>query len=193
MAPSRLRSADPTVREAARMSVLIRPGRHGEAQALPDIERDAGRSFLTIPDLAWIAGDQVMSVEAHNAAIANGALWVAEDAAGAIVGFLSAELFTDALHVWEMAVRAAAQRNGIGARLIAASIDHARRLGSPALTLTTFRDVAWNAPFYERRGFRVLADTELSDRLREVLQLEVDAGLPAARRCAMRCDVQPFG
>jgi GNAT superfamily N-acetyltransferase len=175
------------------MSVRIRPGRSGDAPALPDIERDAGRSFLAIPDLAWIAGDQVMSVEAHDVAIANGTLWVAEDAAGAIVGFLTAQPFADALHVWEMAVRTTAQRKGVGALLLAASIDHARRLGLPTVTLTTFREVPWNAPFYGRCGFEVLADDDLSQRLRAVLRQEVDAGLPAARRCAMRCIVKPSG
>jgi GNAT superfamily N-acetyltransferase len=175
------------------MSVPIRPGRQGEAQALPNIERDAGRSFLAIPDLAWIAGDHVMSVEAHDAAIAGGTLWVAEDAIGALVGFLSAELFADALHVWEMAVRTAAQRKGLGAGLLAASVDHARRVGSPAVTLTTFRDVPWNAPFYGRHGFRVLADEELGDRLVGILRQEVDAGLPATHRCAMRFIVKPSG
>jgi GNAT superfamily N-acetyltransferase len=179
---------DRTVRER-RVSIAIRPARRGDAQALPDIERDAGRSFLVIPELAWIAGDQVMSVEAHDAAIAHGTLWVAEDNDGVVIGFLSAERFADALHVWEMAVRAAAQRQGIGARLIAAAIDQASRDGLSAVTLTTFRDVPWNAPFYRRHGFRVLAEAEFGERLRAVLRQEVEAGLPAARRCAMRRDV----
>ena len=30
----------------------------------------------------------------------------------------------------------------------------ARAHGSPALTLTTFTEVPWNAPYYERLGFR---------------------------------------
>jgi hypothetical protein len=33
---------------------------------------------------------------------------------------------------------------------------HASATGVQALTLTTFRDVDWNAPYYSRCGFRVL-------------------------------------
>jgi len=35
--------------------------------------------------------------------------------------------------------------------------------GLPALTLTTFTHVPWNAPYYTRCGFRVLDDAEISD------------------------------
>jgi GNAT superfamily N-acetyltransferase len=167
------------------MSFVVRPARPEEAEALPEIERDAGRSFLAIPDLAWIAGDQVMSAEAHAAAIAAGALWVAEDSRGVPIGFLNAERFSDALHIWEMAVRRDRQGKGAGAQLIAAAVNHARNEGVSAVTLTTFRDVPWNAPFYAKRGFRILGAAELGERLKNILRLESEAGLPAERRCAM--------
>ena len=34
----------------------------------------------------------------------------------------------------------------------------ARDTGLAAVTLTTFRDVPWNAPFYRRAGFTVVDD-----------------------------------
>lgn len=172
------------------MPFVVRPGRHGDAEALPDIERDAGRRFAAIPDLAWIAGDAVMSAEAHAAAVMAGALWVAEDDRGALVGFLAAEGVPDALHIWEMAVRIDAQGQGVGGRLLAAAADHAGRLGLPAVTLTTFRDAPWNAPFYARHGFRILEADELGHRLEAVLSQEAAAGLPADRRCAMAMPVR---
>jgi GNAT superfamily N-acetyltransferase len=171
------------------MPFLIRPGRRDDAEALPDIERDAGRRFLSITGLAWIAGDTVMPSLAHDAAAAAGTLWVAEDAGGSPVGFLSAERATDELHIWEMAVRVEAQGQGIGGRLLAAAAHHARSQGLLAVTLTTFRDVPWNAPLYARHGFRILDAVELGDRLETVLKREVAAGLPATRRCAMRLTV----
>ena len=55
-----------------------------------------------------------------------------------------------------------------------------------ALTLTTFRDVAWNAPFYQRLGFAVLPREAISPYLAGHLRDEIERGLPADRRCAMR-------
>jgi hypothetical protein len=53
------------------------------------------------------------------------------------------------------------------------------------VTLTTFRDLPWNAPFYQRMGFIVLTDDSLDPHLREALQAEIAHGFPAERRCTM--------
>jgi GNAT superfamily N-acetyltransferase len=166
------------------MTVTIRPARPEDAQALPAIERDAGRSFLAIPDLAWIASGSVMSVDEHLPRIVEGTAWVAEEAEAGVIGFLSAEAVGVDLHIWEAAVRSAFQQHGIGARLFGAAFDHARAAGLTAVTLTTFRDVAWNAPFYARNGFAIVEAGDLDERLAGLLRQEADWGMP--RRCAMR-------
>ncbi len=166
------------------MTVTIRLAGPADAQALPEIERDAGRSFLAIPDLAWIAGDSVMSADEHLPRIAAGTVWVAEDAEAGVVGFLNAEAIDADLHIWEAAVRGDFQQRGIGARLLAAAFDQARAAGLAALTLTTFRDVASNAPFYARNGFAIVEDDALDDWLAGLLRQEAAWGMP--RRCAMR-------
>ena len=43
--------------------------------------------------------------------------------------------------------------------------DWAARQGLPAMTLVTFRGVPWNAPYYERLGFRELAAPEVTPGL----------------------------
>ena len=58
--------------------------------------------------------------------------------------------------------------------------------GLAAVTLTTFRDVSWNAPFYARLGFRIVEPGSLSPGLVAVVQLEERRGLPAGLRVAMR-------
>jgi GNAT superfamily N-acetyltransferase len=168
------------------MAVTIRPACSSDAQYLPDIERDAGAIYLTVADLAWIARDEVMPPEDHLPLIAAGTVWVADDADVGVVGFLTAERFGAALHIWETAVLREYQQRGIGKRMIAASAQHARTTGLTAITLTTFRDVPWNAPFYARNGFRIVEGGALDERLTAVLKREVENGLESERRCAMR-------
>jgi GNAT superfamily N-acetyltransferase len=168
------------------MSFAIRPAVPVDAPSLPDIERAAGESFRALPDLAWIASGDVMPVARHLELIATGTSWVAGDNRGQLLGFLSAELSGDALHIWEMSVRPAAQGQGIGRALIEAAIAFAKRRALRSLTLTTFRDVPWNAPFYTRRGFALLDAAEIDARLSSILADEIANGLPGDRRCAMR-------
>ena len=56
------------------------------------------------------------------------------------------------------------------------------------MTLSTFQDIAWNAPFYLRSGFRVLRDDELSPGLRALRNNEARAGLPIEKRVCLRRD-----
>jgi len=168
----------------------IRPARPDDAEALPDIEQSAALAFRAIPELAWLADGDNASPAQHRALIADGACFVAVDDHDRPVGFLTATIESDALHIWEVDVRLDRQGAGIGRPLLQQAIDDARRRGLTAVTLTTFRDVAWNAPFYETCGFRVLEAAELDTRLAELLRDEAARGLPAARRCAMRLDLR---
>jgi GNAT superfamily N-acetyltransferase len=72
------------------------------------------------------------------------------------IGFICVQTVDGAAHVWQLSVRPSASRRGIGTALLTAACEWARSNGWPAMTLTTFRDVPWNAPFYQREGFVVL-------------------------------------
>jgi GNAT superfamily N-acetyltransferase len=170
------------------MSVVIRLAKPEDAPLLPDIERSAGHLFLAIPGLEWIAGDHIMTVDQHLPAILDQSAWVACQG-GEPVAFLSAERTFDALHICEVSVHANMMGRGIGRRLIEAAIAAARASGLCALTLTTFRDIPWNEPYYQRLGFETLSLQHLDDRLITLLAGEVSAGLPEGRRCAMRLNL----
>lgn len=160
-----------------------------DAEALPSIERSAGTLFHSLPDLAWIASDAVMSANEHRPAIAAGTAWVAETAIG-LAGFLSAQRMPSSLYLAELSVRRECQGQGLGRGLIGAAAEHALSLGVPALTLTTFRAVPWNAPFYARLGFTVLEDDTLEPWLATIRLAERTRGLTG--RCAMRLAIDPL-
>lgn len=162
-----------------------------DAPALPEIEQSAGEAYRHYPDLAWIADDDNQTVERHRELIAKGTCWVAADDRNRPIAFLSAEIVDDTLHIWELDVRHDRQGSGIGRALLEEAIVAARRNRIVAITLTTFRDVTWNAPFYQKLGFRILGEAETSERLAELLRLETEHGMPASRRCAMRLDLAP--
>lgn len=167
----------------------IRPTAEADAPLLPAIERSAGEAFLEIPDLAWIASDRIMSAEEHLPFVQRQASWVAVDAADAPLGFIIADPVGGYMHVWEIAVQRAMQGLGLGSALLAHAVRTAAAQALPGVTLTTFRDVPWNAPFYARCGFRTLGAHELTPALRGFLDKEARAGLPPARRCAMLRDL----
>jgi GNAT superfamily N-acetyltransferase len=163
------------------MRWTIRVAALTDASALPQIEFSAGRRFLTIPDLAWLADGDDMPVEAHQRYIVQGTEWVALNENQDLVAFLAAEIVNRDLHIWEIAVRGDVQNRGIGRELINVAIAFARERYLESLTLTTFAHVPWNAPWYSRLGFEISSDDE---RLATLVLAETERGWP--RRCAMR-------
>lgn len=165
----------------------IRPTLDQDIQWLPGVERSAAQAFATWPALAWLAQGDVMDCEAHRAFVDAGGSWVVEDLDGCILGFACARLEAQALHLHEVSVRLEAQGQGVGRKLLQQVADAARQMGARELTLTTFADVPWNAPFYARLGFEVIDEGLLDARLQQILAGERAHGLEG--RCAMRLGV----
>ncbi|CAH5478784.1 GNAT family N-acetyltransferase [Enterobacter cloacae] len=165
------------------LNITVRPTRPGDVTALPAIEHAAGQRFRDYPELAWLAEGEVISAEQHLDYAERGLSWLAL-ANDQPVGFILAELHASSLFIVELSVHLDWQGKGIGRRLIACVADQARKRGLASLTLTTFRDVPWNAPFYARLGFEMI--TTLTPELREKREEETAHGLAYDARCAMR-------
>ena len=162
----------------------IRLARPDDAEHLPSIELAAGKLFLEVEGLSGVAGMNAIPAEAQRAMISKGHCLVAESE-GRIVGFLSTEPHRRELHIREFSVHPDMQGRGIGAVLLRAIGVDALNSGFAALTLTTFGDVPWNAPFYARLGFEKIEDLAIHPRLEAEIEQEVAHGLPRERRCAM--------
>lgn len=163
----------------------LRLARPEDADAMPAIERAAADLFTHDPGLESFDPDDTWEVDDLRRLIRKGHCLVSH-VGEEIAGFIVTEPFRRELHIWEMNVHPRFQQRGIGAGLVRAAMIDARNAGFEALTLTTFRDLAWNAPFYRRLGFEEIAP-ERHARLATVLSDETADGLPRARRCAMIC------
>lgn len=164
------------------MNVRIRIAETRDLPLLPAIEFSAAQAFegRDVPahllTMVSYADDWIPQLAAKT-------LWVAE-VEGTVAGFLAATRSGDRLHVDEIDVRREAQGAGIGRGLMKAAIRWAKRRNLAEVTLTTFQDVPWNAPFYRTLGFEAWADGEAPPELIAKVAAEKARGLK--NRCAMR-------
>lgn len=170
------------------MSYTIRLANSGDLPLLSEIERAAATLFApyALDQLfSTILTPQCVFAEGQQA----GQLWVAVDAQDQPVGFALASQVGGNAHLDELDVHPEHGRRCLGTQLVNIVCSWARQQGYPAVTLTTLEYIPWNAPYYAKLGFRQLAPTELTPELQELLQIEIEHGLPAKGRVAMRLDL----
>jgi GNAT superfamily N-acetyltransferase len=170
-------------------AVAVRPMVAPDVPFLPAVERAAGLAFREL-GMAAIAEDEPPPQSVLAAACAAGRGWVASDEATP-VAYLLLAVVDGAAHIEQVSVHPGHARQGLGRRLIDEAEAWARLRSMPSLTLTTFRDVPWNAPYYRRLGFADLAEADLGPGLDAVRRHEAEAGLEAWPRVAMRRAVRP--
>ncbi|MFN0109759.1 MAG: GNAT family N-acetyltransferase [Blastocatellia bacterium] len=167
--------------------IEIRLATTEDIPCLAAIELAAGELFLQFEFTAALASDTT-PVRDFEQAQKNNLLWVAVQA-GKPIGFALAGLLNDAVHLQELAVHPDHGRQGIGTKLIQAVCDWASAGGIQAMTLTTFLDIPWNAPFYQKLGFRVLEPAEWTLGLKQVVEDEENHGLARELRAVMRIEI----
>jgi len=94
-------------------------------------------------------------------------------------------------YVEELDVVPAHGRRGLGSRLLGHVFAWGAAQGCAAVTLSTFRDVPWNGPFYRRHGFRDLAPEEWTPGMPAIRQREIAVGLKPDARVFMRRELHP--
>jgi 4-diphosphocytidyl-2-C-methyl-D-erythritol kinase len=170
------------------VSYSIRPARPGDLDALPAIEYRARELFEDCIEATGLTREfleRVSTVEDFSDAQADGTLWVAESDAGELVGFAIVVFVGGLPHLDELDVLPEHGRRGIGSRLLDAVCQWAADAGYGAVTLSTFRYVPWNLPFYARRGFRVVPPADLSDEYVALVENEEARGLRTDLRVVM--------
>lgn len=163
---------------------VIAAARPSDLPLLPAIELAAARLLAGYAPSSVLT--ETTSLRDLEEAQRRGHLWVARSD-GAPVGFAHVILLDPgSSHLEEMDVHPAHGRRGLG-RLLAMTVCRwaAAHMYS-SVTLSTFRDVPWNMPFYARLGFEEIPPQELGPGLRSVVEDEARRGLDRSRRVVMR-------
>jgi GNAT superfamily N-acetyltransferase len=155
----------------------------GEIDALIAIDLAAGQMFAPTGLLSFDAlGDHVPAGILADAIRASHVLVVRQG--GAPAGFAMVSVREGSLYLDQISVDPAHGRKGLGRALIAGVIRMARQKKARRVTLSTFREVAWNGPYYKRLGFRELPEKRLMPWMKELESLQARS-MDVSKRCFM--------
>lgn len=164
-------------------TALIRPGMEADLQRLVVVEVEAGQVFRTV-GMTKVAEDVPQIPDLREAAEAE-RLWVTE-VGSEVAGYIIADVLDGDAHVAQVSVAPAYAGRALGRAMIEFLEDWGRAAGCPATTLTTFRDVPWNGPYYLRLGYHVLRKEDIGPELAMTMAQEASLpGIEASLRCAM--------
>lgn len=167
---------------------MIRPAVTADLERLREVEVAAGAAFRAV-GMDAVADDPPPPVLVLRGFVDRGRAWVTEES-GTVAAYLLVDVVDGEGHVEQVSVDPAFAGRGLGRALVEHAAAWARDAGHTALTLTTYRDVPWNGPYYVRLGFRPLDDDALGPGLRALRGAEIARGLDRhGPRVAMRRDL----
>jgi ribosomal protein S18 acetylase RimI-like enzyme len=182
-APVHAAATDPVVSERA---LSVRLARHADAARYPVIERAAATLYAPWGLEGVLEGATTAAARVASA-IEHGELLASVDEHDEMVGYALVERDGDDLHLEELAVHPSFGRRGRGTSLLVATLGLGREHGAKRVTLITLDFIPFGRAFYERRGFCLLAEGELSPRLRELTPTgEPDGRVAMARAISRR-------
>ncbi len=169
----------------------VRLAEEADINTLPAIEQAAARRFLPYLEQLEISASQLEGltpIRFLKRSHAEQRLWVAipnDRATPQPVGFIVAKFLHSSCFIVELSVHPEHGRQGIGSALVEACCMGALLKGARQVTLTTFRYVPWNIPFYERLGFRQLHPQYWSPEISAIVEHEARYGFSLKHRAVM--------
>ncbi|WP_321488970.1 GNAT family N-acetyltransferase [uncultured Hyphomonas sp.] len=103
---------------------------------------------------------------------------------GTAVGFALVSRRGGTLYLDQLSVHPDFGRRGLGADLVRCVLQLAKLRRIKQVTLSTFRDVPWNAPFYGKLGFRELPRKDMANWMLDLEKIQAES-LDVSQRCFM--------
>jgi GNAT superfamily N-acetyltransferase len=163
------------------MKYEIRLANEPDIEHLPTIEQAASALF-TDTEFAAETSQACLDVEFLIDCLRGGNLWVAiyDDKP---VGFAVMTEIDGNAHLHELSVHPSHQRKGLGRDLVNVVCETARENGFATVSLSTYTEVPWNAPFYSSLGFRSM--DRYGRGYQDLREEEAAAGLNVTKRTIM--------
>lgn len=154
------------------MTARIRFATPADYAEVETIENAADRLLID-----WLLPDQWPAAPSGGSRASEpGYVLVAEATdTGAVMGFVHVIESDKIAHLEQLSVLPEYGRRGYGRMLIDAAKEEARGRGHNRLTMRTYADVPWNAPFYSRVGF--VEEDPSTDFHRKLVHVEDSLGL----------------
>ncbi|MBN3763027.1 GNAT family N-acetyltransferase [Burkholderia sp. Ac-20365] len=170
-------------------AVHYRPAVPEDVPSIRIVEYEAAQRFVSV-GLTGIAAARPMDAPFVLKKVRASEVIVAQ-CGEACVGFVMFAMLRGRIYVEALDVVPQHAGRRIGAALLDQVDERARAAGAAHVELSTFRHVPWNAPYYQRLGFSVLADDELDAALLRVRELRIARGVDETKRVFMRRTVKP--
>lgn len=167
---SRPSSVRPRASYAGPMTTSIRSARPSDADAVERIENDA--DLLLVDRLR---ADVWAPAPHGEARLAEPGFLLVAEVDGEVAGFAHVLEVDGVCHLEQLSVHPLLSRRGLGRALVEAAKDGARERGYARISLRTYADVPWNAPFYATVGF--LEEEPTTSFHGSLLEVEAQHGL----------------
>ncbi|MEQ1863211.1 MAG: GNAT family N-acetyltransferase [Micropepsaceae bacterium] len=161
----------------------IERGTRAQSAQLQRIELAAGTRFRDV-GMSDIADHEPTAASILEEHAAHGRLYVALAADQTVAGFLIWSPKDGMAYIEEVSVHPDHAGNRLAARLLDRLASDVRGRHA-ALSLATFRDIAWNAPYYASLGFVELPRGQVGPQHEESWQHQAEDGLDMSRRIFM--------
>jgi ribosomal protein S18 acetylase RimI-like enzyme len=164
----------------------IRKARSEDIPLLGAVERSAAEIFRTV-NLGSLVDDGTTVAPFVLATMADSNhLLVAVNELDQPIGFVGGMDIDGNFHIVEISVAQAVQGKGVGSALMAEMTRQVKEEKFMAMTLTTYRNVAWNGPWYTKMGFQEVTAEEMGREYLKIWDVESQHGHDMASRCVMR-------
>ncbi|MFC9895159.1 GNAT family N-acetyltransferase [Nocardia sp. NPDC127579] len=167
---------------------MIRQATESDLPELQEIERAAGKPFADI-GMDAVADDDPPTLDTLREFQLAGRAWVRPDDTDRPIGYLVLGLVDGSAHIDQVSVQPRYRGRRIGKALIDHAVTWAKNQGLQTITLTTFIEVPWNGPYYQRLGFHYLTPADETPGLRALRAAESAHGLDHWPRACMRADL----
>lgn len=164
--------------------IRIRLASADELYKIAPVEKAAAEAFREI-GMDAVADDAPIAESELLRAVEEQRLWVAVEY-GVLKAYLLGDFLPQSLHIDQVTVHPDASRRGLGALMIESVSADPRSKERGLITLTSFANVPWNAPYYERIGFLDIPESDWPEGVAAKVAEEQESGLASWPRVVMQ-------